>query len=102
MGGVDFRTRFQGSSIVVHHVEEVVQITTRLVLHVQLNGVTHAVTRDHTSLETKDLCFLDLMELCVEPGNHRIGGVLFSLTLIPVFQSDDNRTVRGSLSGDKP
>ena len=37
LGGVDFRTRFQGSSIVVHHVEEVVQITTRLVLHVQLD-----------------------------------------------------------------
>ena len=37
LGRVDFRACFQGCVIVVHYVEEVVQITTRLVLHVQLD-----------------------------------------------------------------
>lgn len=57
--GVDFRTCFQCGSIVVHYIEEVVQVATGFILHVQFDIAGCRITRNHRRSKEQYLCFLD-------------------------------------------
>ena len=80
-----FRPLVQRTDELHHVVVEHIHITTCLVLHIQLDGVTHTVARNHCGLEAEDAGFLDLSELGVEPCHYRIGGMFRTFALVPMF-----------------
>ena len=57
--GVDFRTCFQSGGIVVHHIEEVTEVTAGFILHVQFDIAGCGVTRNHRRSKEQYLRFLD-------------------------------------------
>ena len=96
-----FRALVQGIEELCGRVIERSQITACHILKVQFEGVTHTVSRNHGGLETEYLRFLDGLELCVEAGSYGIRTVFLSFSFAPVFQADNDRTVRSSLTGDQ-
>ena len=93
------RTLVQSTEELYSRLIERSQFSTRHVLKVQFEGVTHTVTRNHGRLEAEYLCFLYRLELSVEAGHHSIRAMLLALSFAPVFQADNHRTVRSSLTG---
>ena len=95
------RALVQGIEELCGRVIERSKITACHILKVQFEGVTHTVSRNHGGLETEYLRFLDGLELCVEAGSYGIRTVFLSFSFAPVFQADNDRTVRSSLTGDQ-
>ena len=94
-----FGTLVQRTQKLYHCLVERSHVTTRSVLQVQLQGVTHTIARNHTRLEAEYLCLLHTVELCIEAGHHSVGRVFAPLPLAPVLQTDDDGTVGSALTG---
>ena len=101
IGGIGhghFGTLVECAEVLQHGVVEGGHVATGLVLHVQFHRVTHTVARNHRRLEAEYLGVLYLGKLGVEPGHYGFCRMFATLAFTPVFQTDNNHTVRSTLS----
>ena len=78
-----------------------IQVTTGLILHVQLNIIRGRVTGDHRRREEEHLALFHDFLRTHEQGTIYNVRALCHGSLLPVLQLDDERTVRGTTTTDK-
>ena len=97
----NFRTLVQCRQILLGGLEEGVHIPSLLVLHIQVQRITHTIARNHTRSNGKDCSILNIRRASVYLVDDCLHLVFLCRTLVPRFQLHDNHTERISLPGQQ-
>ena len=93
---LNLRTLLQLRQERIRLLTEITHVAVALVLYLQVDAVRRTVSRDLRHLERQHLCVLDALAVQVELIDHEVDIVLEARTVIPVFETNNERGVTRS------